>query len=163
MISAFTAPGVTRENVVALREVAEAVQAGDATPEEAAARISELGPILSALWKTLNDNGAALSFIVSAIGLFLLIYYQHLSSDDSAKLLAATQQQTEATRSVEQVEQRIRTELEKQNAVAPASRKRPASTPQLRPPTPPRTPMTGRSNRHERRAEKSKSRRQPSR
>lgn len=153
MIAAFSAPGTTRERVEAFRDIASAVTSGAATEAEAEERIAELGPTLANLWVWLNANGQALSVVIAAITLFLMMYYQNSSDEDAAKLQASTEKQT-------QVEMQIVAELQKQNASAAAPVSPPRPTQRMQPPFPPRTQVLAtQPNRRERRAAKARDRR----
>lgn len=118
VVSAFRAPGITREKVERFRYIAEQVETGKLSTQEASNEIQQLGAALAALWKWTNQNGQALSVLISIIALYIACNGMFGSDAAADKQLQATEAQTEAIRSSERVQQKIVEELQRQTKAA---------------------------------------------
>jgi type IV secretory pathway VirB10-like protein len=118
VLRAFTEAGATKEEVSRFHAIAEAVQSGTATPEEAEQQIAQLGSAFLNIWKWLNANGTAIQTIVAILALFLMFHFEQGSRADTAKLQEATEKQIAVTQSVELVQRQILEELRKQTVLA---------------------------------------------
>ena len=155
VVRAFSRAGATKEQVSRFRDIAASVQARQATQEQAEQQMAELGGAFLTLWQWLNANGTAIQTIVAIIALFLLIYFQQSSNSDAQKLQAASGKQIA-------VEQKILSELRKQNVPAPEPQTSPPPMLQRLQVGQPQMQVKERSpNRHERRAGKARNRRKP--
>jgi hypothetical protein len=149
--------GATRQQVSRFRDIAQAVQSGDTTAEQAEEQIAELGNAFMTAWAWLNANGTAIQTIVAIIALFLMIYFQKSSDADAKKLQAATGKQIA-------VEQKIVSELRRQNLPVPTPQTSLQPMPQSPTIAPPRTQVRAtHPNRRERRAAGARARRKPKR
>lgn len=133
VVAAFRAPGVTREAVTRLGDIAKGVQTGVISADEAAVQISELAAPLATVWDWSNKNAGALSLLVAIIALFLTIYYEAESDAADAEERALARQQVEATQSLHEVQEKILIELQRTGVVPPA----PKTQPTPKPPKPP--------------------------
>lgn len=153
IIAAFRAPGVTRQNVEAFRDVVEAVNAGRATPEQAVAQVAELGSAFAGVWKWVNANSGGLGVLLAIMSLYLAYISMKGSDETAEKLQASIEKQT-------QVVQMIEAELRKQNVAVPQPVASAAPTPQWQLQVPQQRPARATyPNRHERRKTKAKMRR----
>ena len=145
VVRAFTASGVTREQVVRFRDIAKSVEAGTTSADQAAKQVEQLGGAFATLWASLGRNGTQIQTIVAVIALFLMIYYQGQSDADAVKLQATGERQV-------QVEQMMLEELRRQDAVVRAPKTSQPPKPQMQPPAPQQTrAKASKPNRHERR------------
>ena len=152
VISAFRAPGVSRQSVATLRDIAEAVKTGETSREQAEAKVAELGAALAGVWKWTNDNGSALSVLLAIIALYLSITSGWDADEAAEKIQASVEKQT-------QVVQMIKVELRKQNVTVPGRETSSPARPQRQQLAPPHLPGVKRANRHERRKAMAKAKR----
>lgn len=156
-VQTLRSANVTQQQVARFRDIAEAVQSGESTSEEAQKQIAELGNAFATAWTWLNANGTAISTIVAIIALFLMIYFGQSSGADSKKLQEATGKQIA-------VEQMILSELQKQNLPVPTTQTPLLSMQHSQASAPPRTQVRAtHPNRRERRAAKATARNKPKR
>ncbi|MCH4892829.1 hypothetical protein GO308_06870 [Sphingomonas sp. SFZ2018-12] len=147
---------MSRDDIATFRDIAESVAAGHATDAEAEAQIAELGNALAAVWKWTNNNGTALSLILTILTIYLQITAGWEADRTAEKLRASVEVQT-------QVERMILNELQKSSAAFQAQHTLPPPKKQLLPPVQQKKPGQLRQNRHERRKAKAIARRRPSR
>ena len=118
VLSAARAPGVIRDDVLAFQAVAQSVQSGTISREEATKRVDEIGASFSALWAWINANGAALALLISILTILIAFYYgqsaneastqQHIDAQDQTR---AIETQTQAIWNDQQAQQKIYEEL----------------------------------------------------
>jgi hypothetical protein len=113
VLTAFQAPGVTRQKVEHFAEVARAAKDGTVSRLQADSQIAEISQALLAIWKATGDNAAGIGILLSIVALYLTITAGW--SDDIAadKQLKASYAQTEAIHSSEVIQQKILAELRK--------------------------------------------------
>lgn len=145
VLQAVYTPGVRRHDILAFQAVAKAVEAGEKTKQEADTEIAELNSALAALWNWANDNGAALSLIVTIIALWVAIAAKSSSDASGVQAHLDAVAQTE-------VQQKIYEALQQQNAPAKPQVVPARPMPQMMQGAQPRKPIPVTcQNRHERR------------
>jgi hypothetical protein len=153
MMTAFRE--LSRNDIVAFRDIAESVRSGRASSAAASAQIATLDSTLVGVWRWTNENSGALSVLLAVLAIYLSITAGWSSDETAEKLRASVERQT-------QVEQMMLSELKKLDASSVAQGKSAQTTPQMRVPNRPQTPGPAtRPNRHERRKARAKGRRQP--
>lgn len=162
VITAFRAPGVTRNNILAFQAIAEAVDSGKLSEEDAAVKIAQIGASFAGLWKWINGNSGALSIVLGIIAIYLTVHYAELSIDaseqqhtDAAHQHQVIERQIEAIETETQVQRQIYEILQKQNAAAEIAESPAKPMPQMQ-----QAGQQKKLNRHERRKSESLARRQ---
>ena len=120
VLTAFRAPNVTRNDVLAFQHLATEVQAGKISTTEAGEQLQNLSPPLSELWTWANENGTALGILIGIIGIFIAIYYGELSREseeqqhsDFEKKRQVIERQIETTEKETKLQKQIYEELKR--------------------------------------------------
>ena len=71
VLAAVRAPGVMRQDVLAFQGVARAVQEGVLSFEDASEQLAQINSAFATLWKWMNDNGAAITVVLTVIALYI--------------------------------------------------------------------------------------------
>ncbi|WP_141521668.1 hypothetical protein [Novosphingobium sp. PC22D] len=116
---AFRAPEVTRESIERFVEIAQSLQSGDISPEDASNKIEKLGTNLSSLWQWTNNNAAALSLIVAIANCFLAYYLWDLSRASDTELTHSIQENTEVRTKELEILKKIYDEIQLMGVKAP--------------------------------------------
>lgn len=153
MMTAFRE--LSRDNIEAFRDIAEAVKSGEASSEDAAAQIAKLGSTLAGVWRWTNENSGALTVLLSVLTLYLAITAGWRSDETAEKLRASVERQT-------QVEQMMLSELRKLHAADAMRGVEPRPKPRMQSPNRLQTPAPATRNRHERRKAARLAKRHPS-
>lgn len=150
-VRAFSAPGVTREQIVRLRDVAKDVRGGAVTVANGSEQLQGIAAPLVALWAATNKNSGALSVLLAIITLFLMIYYEQASDEQGSRQDRSAERQM-------QIQQQILEELKRQNLAVPAPETPRPTTPAMPPATQQQKPPAAKQNRQERRKAAAKAR-----
>lgn len=147
-ISAFREPGMTRERMEAIKQVAEKVRDGDLSASDARDEIAEQSSRIASVWDWVGENDKQLQVLLIIIGLFLAHYH-------FVQMSAGPQDDAEVRRSAAQAAERnaqalekIGEELEKMNIDAPTP------APQAQAPQQPQTLPQAQTNAPRNRAER---------
>lgn len=154
MISAFRAPGITKEKVRRFKDLATDLNSGKLSQDDAEAEAEKIGPQFVKILKTVHENGITFDRVISVITLLFLIWTQSGSDADvqatlegigqqielSKQQLDATEQQTETSQELLVELRKLRSDVQEQEAKK--AELRPASK---------QMPTSGQPNRHDRR------------
>ena len=154
VLTAIRAPGVMREDVMAFRDIAQAVQKGELLSDDAATQVAEINSAFAILWKWMNENGAAIAVVLTIIAIYIAIWAKEGADEGSALAHQDVQQQIK-------VHEKIYEALQQQHAPAPspaAGSSPKQMTPQLSPAQ--RPAQAAPRNRKERRAAAARARHQ---
>lgn len=138
VIAAFTAPGMTREKVEAVREVAAKAAQNELSPAEAAQEADTIKAGLGDLFLAAHQRGITFDRVLAVIVGFLAAWAALAPDADLQALVEESQRQTELT-------ERMLEELQKQSAADDTAKPR-----VVKPPAPP-TQTSASKNRAERR------------
>jgi hypothetical protein len=147
VITAFTAPGLTREKVQKFKEIAEAVDAGEKDAHTAYLEVAELDDQLANAWDWTNENAGALGVIIAILSILLAHYYWKQSG------VSAVEDRQVEERNAKALE-KIGEELEKQRLSGALPAKSPRPTQGLLPQHLQQIATSAKPNRHERRKAK---------
>ena len=155
VLAAIRAPGVLRDDVVAFRKIAEDVQSGKISSEDATLQISKINAAFVALWTWMNESGAAIGVVLMVLALYATIWAKE--ADD-----AGSEQAHQDAQRMVRVQEQIYEALQAQSALAqsqaaqqPPTQSKPSLSPAQRPKT------AGPENRKERRAAAARARHYP--
>ncbi len=114
IVEAVRASTTGRDGLVALRSVAEAVQSGDVSFEDATKKIQEISSSYLALWNWINSNGAGLGVVIGILTVCIAYYAvieANVGSDqahiDATAQTQATEIQSQTVQNVLQEQQRL--------------------------------------------------------
>lgn len=137
VMTAFRAPGMTRQKVADFRAVLEQAKEGTISASAAVKRAENIDPLLSRLLRAAYENGITFDRVLAVL-IAIHVFWTSYSSDAAVQsALAESRHQTELS-------QKMLSELQKQNASSSESRTKTT----LQPPSPARTSAP--KNRHER-------------
>lgn len=137
-IAAFTAPGITRQNIEAFRELADQVAQNIISPEDAANRAETIATGFGVLVRSALAMGITFDRILAVVLAFLAFWEAFSPDADVQALVKASHRQNELS-------QRMLEELQRQPAPSPASQ------PMAKTPSPPPAQTQAPRNRAERR------------
>lgn len=141
VLTAIRAPGVMRADIVAFRELALAVQRGKVRKDEAAAQVAAMHEGFATLWKWLNENGGALSFLIAILAIYIAILSKESSDAGSVQAHHDAQQQIQLQQKIYDVLNQEKLQVKQLDPVSSATNARIKS----------RVPQPIYHNRHERR------------
>ena len=107
VISSFTAPGMTREKVQKVKEIAEAVEAGEKDTHTAYLEVVEIDDRLAETWNWMNENAGAIGVLLAILSILLAHYYWKQSGASAEEDRRVVERQSKAL-------EKIGEELEKQ-------------------------------------------------
>jgi hypothetical protein len=151
-VKAFRAPGVTRDNINALRDIAQAEKDGKLSAKAAEEKAAEISSAFAALIKWTNGNAGMLGLLVAIITLFVSIYA--VNDDDLSSAQAHKDFLAER-----EVQQRIYEALQRQHVPGTSQESKPRPNRLKQSLRPTQTLSAGSPNRHERRKAKAMARR----
>lgn len=160
-LKAFRAPGITRHDIEAFRNIAQAEKDGVLSANEAEEQAAKISSAFAKLLAWANGNAGALGILLGIITLFVAIYAIHDSDLTAAEAHSDALQLRQATLSEKQVQQKIYEALQQQSVASPSQAAPLLPMQEMRPPIQGRT--QGRAapqNRFERRKAASIAKRQ---
>ena len=116
VVETARAPGVSRDNLEAFQTIAKAAQAGEISAEVALEQAGQIGSVFGALLKWADDNGAALTLLLTVLAVVINLYGVIAADDGSAQSHSDAQKQLNATFTLQQIEEKISEELQKSMA-----------------------------------------------
>ena len=113
LMDAVRSREVSRDDVVAFRQIAQAVKNGNTNAEEAAAQAAEINSLFGHLLKWANENGVALGLLIGILALVVTCYSIISANQGSAEAHADAQALLKAQQSVAQSDQNAQQALKK--------------------------------------------------
>jgi hypothetical protein len=154
VISAFRAPGMSREKISTLKALAEKAKNGEITAEDAVENANKIDPAIQRMLKTAQDRGITIGDLLTLITL-IFAFWTHWSSNadvqaalgEAQRMNETTLKQLSATEKQREISEKILLELGRLNAAAQTEEAKKQKLQQA----PKETPVSVRPNRKERR------------
>jgi hypothetical protein len=153
VVQTARAQGVRRENLEAFQTLTRAAQSGEISTAAAMERANEIGSAFGALLKWANENGTALSLLLSVLTLVIALYGALSADEGPAQQHLDAQAQLQAILNLQQLQQRIYEELLTRHSPDELQGERSQTKQETTRQHPEQTPKKGMgaTNRHERR------------